>query len=53
MGTRGRATGGNKGKGFRAGKREEVLEVWKMVNGGRPLVCFKFTTAYLIERTVL
>ena len=27
MGTRGRATGGNKGKGFRAGKREEVLEV--------------------------
>ena len=49
VGTRGRATNGNKGKGFRAGKREEVLEVWKMVNGGRALFSFKFTTVYLIE----
>ena len=51
VGTRGRVTDGIKGKWFRAGKREEVLEVWKMVNGGRALVSFKFTTVYLIERT--
>ena len=51
VGTRERATNGNKGKGFRAGKREEVLEMLKMVNGGRALVSFKFTTVYLIERT--
>jgi hypothetical protein len=38
-------------KGLGRGKREEVLQVWKMVNGGRALVSFKFTTVYLIERT--
>ena len=51
VGTRGRVTDGNMGKWFMAGKREEVLEVWKMVNGGGALVSFKFTTVYLIEWT--
>ena len=51
VGTRGRVTDWNKGKGFMAGKREELLEVWNMVNGGRALVSFKFTTVYLIEWT--
>jgi hypothetical protein len=49
VGTPGRVTDGNRGKEIRAGKREEVLEVWKMVYGGRALVSFKFTTVYLIE----
>ena len=30
-----RATDGDMGKGFRAGKREEVVQVWKIVNGGK------------------
>ena len=51
LGTRGRVTDGNKGKGFRAGKREELIEVWETVNGGRALFSFKFTTVYLIEWT--
>jgi hypothetical protein len=33
LGTRGRVTDGNKGKGLRAGKREELIEVWETVNG--------------------